>query len=89
MIRNSKEGIKKACEKITECLEHNNSLKEGEEEIKEIKLSISKDLFFCGKTQVRNKILEAMKLKFWEAPFSTDTNKNKEDKYELIITFTK
>jgi hypothetical protein len=79
MIRNSKEGIKKACEKITECLEHNNSLKEGEEKIKEIKLSISKDLFFCGANEVENKIFKALKLKFWEAPFSTDTKMNEKD----------
>ena len=88
IIRKSENGYKIVTEEIRKALEYNKNLSEGQEPIKRTVFKISKNLFFCGTNQVRNIILAALKLKFWEAPFTIDTNWDKDrDDFRLVISY--
>ena len=88
-IKKSEKGYKKIAEEISKVLEHNKNLEEGQEPIKQTILKISKGLLFTGVISIRDNFCKYLGIKPWDAPFSTDTDwdKDKGKNCWLIITY--
>lgn len=88
-IKKSEDGYKKIAEEVRKALEHNKNLSEGQEPIKQTILKISRGLLFTGDMSIRDNFCKYLDIKPWDAPFTTNTDWNKDKKNDgrLIITY--
>jgi len=88
-IKKSEDGYKKIAEEVKKALEHNASVDNSEDKIKQTILKISKGLLFTGAISIRDNFCKYLGIKPYDAPFTTDTDWDRESRtnFRLIITY--